>query len=283
MRPQNVPARRPGSMNAPKLAIIAGEGKLPVLLMEACGETGRDVFVLGFKDVADMAAFANVPHGTVHYGAIGEGIERLRREGIKELVLAGKVPRPTAADLAHDPAARRMAVHMGQALFSGDNVLFKSIVGFLEAEGFTIVGADDVVADLVAPEGVLGKIAPTPQHLSDIAFGIHEARKHGEQDLGQAVIVGNGQVLGLEDIAGTDALITRSAAMRRGGVLVKAKKPRQEKRVDLPAIGPQTVENAHAAGLAGIAVEAGGALILDRAHVIEKADALGLFVIGVTP
>lgn len=262
------------------LGIIAGEGKLPVLLMEACQETGRDVFVLGFAGAADMAVFSHVPHGTVHYGAIGEGIEQLRQAGIKDIVLAGRVPRPTVPDLAGDPAARRMAAHMGQALFSGDNVLFKSIVGFLEAEGFTIVGADDVVAALVAPEGVLGKIKPTRQHLTDIALGIREAKQLGEQDIGQAVIVENGRVLGREDATGTDALIARCAASKIGGVLVKAKKPKQEKRVDLPTIGVRTVENAHAAGLSGIAVEAGGALILDRAHVIEKADALGMFVVG---
>lgn len=279
MRTQNVPAYRPGGMNASSLGIIAGEGKLPVLLMEACQETGRGIFVLGFEGAADMAAFKDVPHGTVHYGAIGKGIERLKAEGIKDIVLAGKVPRPTVTDLAHDAAARKMAAHMGQALFSGDNVLFKSIVGFLEAEGFAIVGADDVVAELVAPEGVLGKIAPTAPQKSDIALGIKEAHRLGEQDIGQAVIAHNGKIVGVEDAKGTDALIARSHA----GVLVKAKKPKQEKRVDLPTIGVKTVENAHKAGLSGIAVEAGGALILDRLHVIERADALNIFVVGVRP
>lgn len=267
------------------LGIIAGEGRLPMLLIDACQKNRRPFFVLAFEGSTDPEMLSDVPHVFVRLGAIGEALDKLREVGASELVMAGKVTRPSLSTLRPDATGARLLTRLGAAFFLGDNALFKAIVSFLEEEGFSIIGSEDVLRDIIAPEGVLGKIQPDDAMMEDVRKGVAAAHALGEQDLGQAVIVHDGNVIGVEDSHGTDALIARCARNHqeksRGGVLVKMKKPQQETRVDLPAIGPITVENVHAAGLCGIAIEAGGGIIIDKEKMIEKADALGIFVVGV--
>lgn len=170
--------------------------------------------------------------------------------------------------------------------WGGDNTLLEAVLNYLETEGFRIVGADEVLATLLAPKGLLGKIRPTKDAEADIAKGVPIVHAVGNLDIGQSIVMQKGYVLGVEAAEGTDNLILRCGELRRpspyGGVLIKAKKPHQERRIDLPTIGPDTVLNAAKAGLSGIAVEAGGTLILDRKEVSLKADALGLFIVGFT-
>jgi len=267
------------------LGIIAGTGRLPLQLIEACQAAGRRVFVLAFEGSTDPAVIANVPHAIVPMGDIGTALEYLHKANAKELVMAGRVQRPTLAMLKPDRAAAKLIARMGGSLFAGDDALLKTVISFLEDEGFTVIGVQNVLKSLVAPEGIMGKVPPNDHAKTDIAYGIEVARRLGELDVGQAVVVENGYVLGVEAAEGTDALLARVGKLRqlqeRAGVLVKIKKPLQERRVDLPAIGPKTVENVHAAGLSGIAVEAEGSLILDREIVIAKADELGLFLVGI--
>ena len=265
------------------LGIIAGDGQLPGMLINACQRTGRPIFVLAFEDSTELSSIVDVPHAIVRLGALGEAIEHLRNAGVKEIVMAGRVARPSLSTLRPDATAAKLLARIGVALFYGDNALFKAIIAFLEEEGFHVIGSEDVLREIIAPEGVLGKVEPSKQALKDIASGITAARDLGEKDLGQGVIVNGGEVVAVEDIDGTDVMISRCADLRkaRGGVLVKVKKPLQETRVDLPAIGTKTIENAHKAGLAGIAVEADCAIIINRAKVIALADEFGLFVVGV--
>jgi len=167
----------------------------------------------------------------------------------------------------------------------GDDRLFQAIVGELEAEGFRVVGADQVLGTLLAPEGLLTRAAPDAAARRDIAQGIDVAMRLGELDVGQAVVVQQGLVLGVEAVEGTNRLLARCGELRRegpGGVLVKLKKPRQERRADLPTIGPATIRAAAAAGLAGVAVHAGNCLITERQSTIAAADEAGLFVVGVS-
>jgi len=267
------------------LGIIAGTGRLPLQLIEACQAAGRGVFVLAFEGSTDPAVIANVPHAIVPMGDIGTALEHLHKAKAKELVMAGRVQRPTLAMLKPDKAAAKLIARMGGSLFAGDDALLKTVIAFLEDEGFTVIGVQNVLQSLVAPEGIMGKVQPSDHAKTDIAYGIEVARRLGELDVGQAVVVENGYVLGVEAAEGTDALLARVGKLRqlkeRAGALVKIKKPLQERRVDLPAIGPKTVENVYAAGLSGIAVEAEGSLILDRDIVIAKADELGLFLVGI--
>ncbi|MGH6953417.1 MAG: LpxI family protein [Alphaproteobacteria bacterium] len=268
---------------ATRLGILAGEGPLPARLMAACRETGREFFVLAFEGHTDASALDRAPHAWVRLGAAGTGLELLKRAEVGELVMAGPIARPSLASLRPDLRTAQFFATLGPAAF-GDNGLLSGVVRALEAEGFRVVGPDAILNDLLAPPGVYGRVEPDAQARLDIDRGIEVARALGAKDVGQAAVVQQGIVLGVEAAEGTDALVTRCGALQRegpGGVLVKVRKPEQERRVDLPTIGIETVRVARAAGLRGIAVEAGGALVLDRPAVARAADAASLFVVGV--
>jgi DUF1009 family protein len=265
-----------------KLGIVAGGGELPRRLIEACRGERREFFVLAFHDQTDPETVAGVPHAWCRLAAGGKALSLLRAHGVGELVFAGRIRRPSLAALRPDARAARFFARVGYRTL-GDDGLLSAIVKEVEAEGFRVVGADELLR-VAMPEGALGRVEPDAEAAADIAHGLRIARALGALDIGQAVVVQQGLVLGVEAIEGTDALIARCAGLRRdgpGGVLVKAAKPGQERRIDLPAIGARTVAAAAAAGLRGIAAEAGGALLLDRDEVVRRADAAGLFVVGV--
>ncbi len=268
----------------PTLGIIAGSGRLPAQLIEACRADNRPCFVLAFEENTNVDAIENMPHAIVRLGAIGTALKALRQAGVKELVLAGRVARPTIASLRPDLTATKLLARLGAAFFAGDDALLKAMIKFLESEGFKVISAQEILRSLIATEGVYGKISPTSNDKTDIIKGLDVAKKLGELDIGQAAIIENSYVLGVEGPEGTNALIARCAKLKResrGGVLIKAKKPNQDERADLPAIGPDTLEAINDAGFNGIAVEAGGSIVLDKELLIRRADALGLFVIGV--
>jgi len=270
---------------AAKLGILAGGGPLPGNLIEACRSSGRDYFVLAFEGQADPDVIGDAPQAWVRLGAVEEAIGRLLAEQCEELVLAGPVQRPSLAELRPD---RRAARFLARGLLSkGDNGLLGAIVRSLEEEeGFRVVGADTILADLRAGAGPFGRHTPAADDEADIARGVNVAYEMGRLDIGQAVVIRQGVVLGVEAAEGTEALLQRCGALQgggHGGVLVKLPKPGQEKRADLPAIGPKTVAGAVDAGLAGIAVAAGATLVIDPARVVADADAAGLFVVGIKP
>lgn len=268
----------------PKLGILAGGGQLPEQIVRVCQDTGRDFFVVAFRGHAERDSFTGVPHAWVRLGAAGDAIKHLRDAGCEELVMAGAIRRPSFASLLPDTWALRFLVKSGTQ-FQGDDGLLKALINTLEeSEGFRVVGADDLLPGLLATKGVYGRIEPDWQAQEDIKSGIRAALDIGHRDIGQGAVVQMGQVIAVEDAKGTDALLKRAQKARvsgPGGVLVKVKKPGQESRADLPTIGAATVEAASRAGLRGIAVETGGALVVDRRAVIEAADAAGIFIIGV--
>ena len=266
-----------------KLGIIAGQGQLPARIIEVCRQTGREFFVVALEGQTDPTIVTGTPHIWARLGAAARTIGGLREAGVEEVVLAGAVTRPSLTALRPDRRSAGLLARLARSGL-GDDGLLSAVVSELEDEGFRVVGADDILADMVAVLGPYGIYAPDDQARADIAVGIGVARALGRLDVGQAVVVQQGVVLGVEAIEGTDALIARSGTLRRegsGGVLVKLKKPSQERRVDLPTIGAATVSAAAAAGLRGIAVEAGGSLVLDPEAVARRADDAGLFVIGV--
>jgi len=266
-----------------KLAVLAGRGPLPAEVIGAARTDGRDVFVLAFEGETDPAIVQDVPHAWLPLGAIGRALETLHAVGAEDVVMIGPVRRPSLSNLRLDFRGMQLLARLGLR-GRGDDRLFKAIVDELEGEGFRVLGADDLVGCLLAPEGVITRAAPDASARADIALGVEVAARLGELDVGQAVVVQNGLVLGVEAVEGTDRLLARCAELRRdspGGVLVKLKKPSQERRADLPTIGPKTVEAAEAAGLKGIAVHADNCLIVERSQMVERADRLGLFVVGV--
>jgi UDP-2,3-diacylglucosamine hydrolase len=267
------------------LGIIAGNGALPRRLVESCRTAGRPVFVLAFEGEADQATVAGVPHAWCRLGAAATALDLLHANAVTELVLAGGVRRPSLSSLRPDWRAAKFFARFGYRAL-GDDGLLSAVVKELEREGFRVIGAEELLAsdDLLA-EGPLGRCRPSVEARADIERGLRLARAIGALDIGQAVVVQQGLVLGVEAAEGTDGLLRRCAGLRRegpGGVLVKAAKPGQEQRVDRPTIGPQTLVLAAAAGLQGIAAEAGMTLVVDRAEIIRAADLAGLFVVGVT-
>ena len=267
-----------------KLGIVAGGGTLPAQIIEACRKSGRDFFVIALKGQAPSGSFADVPHVWLRVGAAGEAIARLKNAGCKELVMAGAVARPPWWALRPDGWTTGFLAR-SRARILGDDGLLKALIRTLEDdEGFRVVGADTLVPGLLATEGVYGQVKPDQQAQDDIEQGIGAALEIGGRDIGQGVVVQLGEVLAVEDVNGTDAMLKQAGRMRLdgpGGVLVKIRKPGQEQRADLPTIGPATVAAAWRAGVRGIAVEAGGTLVLEREALIEEADRAGLFVIGV--
>jgi DUF1009 family protein len=272
-------ARPPGPVG-----IIAGSGELPRRLVESCRAKGREIFVLALEGEAEPETVAGVTHAWCRIGAAGKGLKLLRDHGVVELVIAGGVQRPGLGAVRPDWRAAKFFAKVGYRLL-GDDGLLSAIAKELEIEGFRLIGAHELLdARASVPEGPLGRLKPSAEAMADIVRGVEIARAIGALDIGQAVVVQQGMVLGVEAIEGTDALLRRCAGLRRdgrGGVLVKVEKPGQERRIDRPTVGPQTVRLAAEAGLAGIAVEADSTLLIDRDEVICAADAAGLFVTGI--
>lgn len=269
------------------LGVIAGGGALPRRLLSACDAAGRAVFVVGFEGQTDPETWDGRPYLLTRPGAAGRIIGALRAHGVRELVLIGSLRRPGLAALRPDWRAARFLAQIGLRAL-GDDGLLKAVRAELEAEGFTVCGVQDFVTGLLAHEGALGRLKPKRRTLPDITRGIAVARELGRLDVGQAVVVRGGVVLGVEGTEGTDALIRRCAGYGertegQSGVLVKLCKPQQDRALDLPAIGPDTVQACAQAGLAGIAVLAGRTLVIDAPQTAALADRLGLFVVALSP
>lgn len=266
-----------------KLAILAGGGPLPAMLARAVRGSGRDVFVVAFTGHTDPVSTEGFPHLWSRFGAAGSVIRRLHEEGVGEIVFVGPVRRPSFGDLMPDWWTTQFLARIGVRAL-GDDGLLRAIAGALEAEGFRVRGLHELLDGLLTSPGPVGRCFPDEQAERDIARGVAVARGLGALDVGQGAVVQQGLVLAVEAVEGTDAMLSRCRDLARpgpGGVLVKTSKPQQDNRLDLPTIGETTVVNAAAAGLRGIAVEAGGSLIVDRAGVAAAADRLGLFVVGV--
>ena len=273
-----------------KLGIIAAGGELPLALAEHCAAEGRAYFVARVAPLADPALSTH-PGASHDLGAMGGRIEALKQAGCDAVVFVGQAPRPNFSMLQFDEAGRAMAPALAAAAMEGDDALLRALLAQHAKAGFVIVGAEEVMAEMAAGGGTLGARAPCAADRADIALGAKVVAAMGALDIGQASVVCAGLVLGVEAQEGTDALLARVRGLpapvrgtsnARRGVLVKRPKPNQERRIDLPVIGVRTIEGAAAAGLAGIAVEAGGALVVRQAAVIAAADAAGLFVYGFT-
>jgi DUF1009 family protein len=268
---------------ASKVGIIAGGGALPGQLIAALQRQGRDCFVIAIKNSADPGILDAVDHAWLAVGEAGRAFRLMHERGVAEVVMAGGIKRPTLKDLRPDWRTARFFARIGVKAL-GDDGLLRALIDEIEGDGFKVVGAHAILGDVLAPAGVWGGIAPDAQAQSDIGRGVDVATGLGRLDVGQSVVVQQGIVLGVEAVEGTDALLARVAGLRRqgpGGVLVKLCKPGQDRRVDLPAIGGETIRMAKAAGLRGVAIEAGAALVVDLESVVKLADSAGLFVIGI--
>ena len=270
-----------------KLGLIAGGGALPLRVAERCRQTDRPVFVVRLKGFAeaDLTAFEGADIGL---GEFGKCVDALKRAGCRSVCLAGIVKRPDFANFKVDLKGMRVLPGIVSAAKKGDDALLRQVLKVFEDSGFAVEGADDILGGQeTLPAGALGAVVPREADRADLLKALHVARAVGELDVGQGAVVSHGLVLAVEAQEGTDAMLERVAGLPadiRGrapqGVLAKAPKPIQERKVDLPVIGPRTIELAARAGLAGVAGPAGDLIVIDREAAIAAADRLGLFVWG---
>jgi UDP-2,3-diacylglucosamine hydrolase len=271
------------------LALICGGGSLPLAVADYVAARGRGVLLIPLHGAANPADFNERPHHWLYLGQTRKFARIARAAGCRDVVFIGSLVRPALWQIRPDLKTLMMMPRIAAAFRGGDDHLLSSIGRLIEQEGFRLLGAHEVAPEILMPERALGRVQPSERDRADIALGLDYLRAAGPYDVGQAVVVADKHVLAVEAAEGTDAMLARVAEMRANGrvraaagsgVVVKAPKRGQDKRFDLPSIGPQTVEETARAGLAGIAVVAGSTIIAEPAKLAAAADYANIFVIG---
>jgi UDP-2,3-diacylglucosamine hydrolase len=273
------------------LAVICGGGTLPFAVAEAVTRRGRRVVLFAIRGWADPQRVAAYPHHWAAFGQFGWFCRVAHREGCREVVFIGSMVRPAIWHIRPDFKTLRLLPRVLRIFRGGDDHLLKGVAGIFEEHGFRLVGAHQIAPEILMPEGRLGREVPQASDHADITTGMALLDAISPFDVGQAVVVADGRVLATEAAEGTDHVLARVAELRRSGrialesrcgVLIKAAKRGQDRRFDLPSIGPRTVEGAARAGLTGIAVRAGSTIVAEAERVREIADRERLFVIGIS-
>ena len=271
------------------IGLIAAGGVVPFAVADSLIARGIHPVLFALKGVCDPVAVERFRHHWISVGQFGRAAKLFRAENCRDLVFIGTLVRPALSEIRLDWGTLRVIGRVWAAFRGGDDHLLSGIGRILEQDGFRMVGIKDVAPDMLMPEGCITLKSPDENVAADIARGRDVLRALSPFDIGQAAIVIDGHVVGVEDIEGTDGLLARVARLRREGrirakaargVLVKAPKSEQDLRFDLPTIGPRTIEGAAAAQLAGIAIVAGNTIVVEPQAMIEAADAAGLFVTG---
>ena len=271
------------------VGVIAGGGAMPFAVAESLKARGLDPVLFALKGACDPVAAERFRHHWITVGQIGRTTKLLRAENCKDLIFIGTLVRPALSEIRLDWGTLRVMGRIWSAFRGGDDHLLSGVGRLFEQEGFRLLGMKEIAPDLLMPQGSVTRSVPDQSALADIARGREVLRALGPFDIGQAVVVIDGHVVGVEGIEGTDELLRRIAELRKAGriraasgrgVLVKMPKSTQDLRYDLPTIGSRTVEGAAAAGLSGVAVAAGNTIVADAQAMIEVADAAGLFMTG---
>jgi UDP-2,3-diacylglucosamine hydrolase len=272
------------------LALICGGGSLPMAIADSVKARGRQVLLFPLYGAADPAPVSRHTHHWLYLAQASKFKRIARAAGCRDVVFIGSMVRPALWQIRLDLTSLRELPHLIAAYRGGDDHLLSSVGRIFERHGFRLLGAHEVAPEILMPPGPLGRLHPSADERADIALGFDYLRAAGSFDVGQAAVVSGRHVLAVEAAEGTDQMLARVAEMRKSGrisapagmgVLVKAAKPGQDRRFDLPAIGPQTVAEVTRAGLAGLAVEAGSTIVAEPERVAQAADAAGIFVIGV--
>jgi len=271
------------------IGVVAGGGALPFAVADSLIARGINPVLFALRGACDPVRVERFRHHWISVGQYGRAVSLFRAENCRDLLFIGSLVRPGLSEIRLDWGTLRILGRVLAAFRGGDDHLLSGIGGILERDGFRMVGIRDVAPDLLMPEGCITRAAPDESTMADIARGREVLRALSPYDIGQAAVVIDGHVVGVEDIEGTDGLLARVARLRdegrirakaSRGVLVKAPKSGQDLRFDLPTMGPRTVEGAAAAKLAGIAIVAGNTLVVDPQVMIAAADAAGIFVTG---
>ena len=272
------------------LAIICGGGSFPGAVADAVARRGRRPVMFAVRGWADPKVVERYDHHWIAIGQAGRFFRLARGEHCRELLFIGTLLRPPLTQIRLDWQSIRLMPRMIRMLRGGDDRLLSGVARLAEEGGLRVIGVEEVAPEIIVPDGVLGRYQPSPRDRADIARALTVIAALGPFDVGQAAVVADNHVLAVEAAEGTDNLLARIADLRRQGrvvtppgvgVLVKAPKPGQDRRFDLPAIGPQTVENVARAGLAGLAVAAGSTIIAEAAEAVAAADRAKIFLLGV--
>jgi DUF1009 family protein len=270
------------------LAIICGGGSLPFAIADAVQTQGRQVVLFPLRESADAHSVAAYRHHWMHLGQFGRFCRLAHQEGCRDVVLIGALVRPALWQLRPDLRTLLLLPRIIKFFRGGDDYLLSRVATLVGEQGFRLIGAHEVAPEILMPEGVLGSHRPSAGDDDDIAYGLRFLRAAGAFDVGQAVVVAGRHILAVEAAEGTDQMLARVAELRanrrirsRGGVLVKAPKPGQDRRIDLPTIGPQTAAEAARAGLSGIAAMAGDSIVAEAERMRQTADQNKIFVMGV--
>ena len=273
------------------IGLIAAGGVMPFAVADSLTARGINPVLFALRGACDPVQVERFRHHWISIGQLGKATKLFRAENCRDLVFIGTLVRPALSEIRLDWGTLRVIGRVWAAFRGGDDHLLSGIGRILEQDGFRMVGIKDVAPDLLMPAGCLTLKSPDENAVADIAKGRDVLRALSPFDIGQAVVVIDGHVVGVEDIEGTDGLLARVARLRAEGgiraktargVLVKAPKSGQDLRFDLPTLGPRTVEGAAVAKLAGIAIVAGNTIVVEPQAVIEAADAAGLFVTGLS-
>ena len=272
------------------LAIICGGGSFPGAVADAVARRGRRPVMFGIKGWADAAVIERYAHHWISIGQAGRFFRLAKAENCREVLFIGTLLRPPITQLRLDWQTIKAMPGLVRAYRGGDDKLISGVAKIAESGGLRVVGVKDVAPEVFVPEGVLSRHRPSERDRADIARALKVIAALGQFDVGQAAIVADNNVLAVEAADGTDNMLARIADLRRLGrvtspsgigVLVKAPKSGQDRRFDLPSIGPRTIENVARAGLAGLAVTAGSTMIAEPDHVVAAADREGIFLVGV--
>lgn len=263
----------------PSLGLIAGQGDLPKLIIRHCRENNRPIFVIAIEEQTPVETVSGVDHIWLKLGKLGAAIKALQLRDIKEIVLAGGVRRPNFSEISLDWGGIKLITAIGKSI--GDDALLTGVSNYFESYGIKVTSPTEILEKLTSEVGTLTQRKPAAEDLKDIEKGRKILEILGDSDIGQAIIVQHGQILGIEAIEGTERLILRIKDYKIGpigGTLIKMSKPNQSTKVDLPTIGIKTVEQAHSSQLSGIAIEANKSQIIDKDSVIKLANQLDLFI-----
>lgn len=267
------------------LCILAGSGDLPVRLYERAVLLGFEVKILALKGAFDKKNVAHHLQDKITWTSMGSvvgAVRLMKSQGFDKIVMAGGMRRPSLASLT---SWDKETFHFAKKILGrgkGDDHLLRLVISYLEEDGFEVLGLNDIMGEsLTLPLDFSCGGALDKECAADIEYGREIALQLYEADIGQALVVQQGMILGIEAIEGTDGLIKRCAPLQRegrGGILLKYKKKHQDERVDLPVVGVRTLHNCHRAAMRGIALEAGSVLVLDQKELCEAAAQTGLFI-----
>jgi DUF1009 family protein len=282
-------AGAPARDDTTPLAVVCGGGSLPLTVADFVAARGRRVVLFPLRGAADPHDYAHRDPHWIQLAQFGAFECMAREAGCRDVVLIGSLVRPAFWRLRFDWVTLWALPRIAAAYRGGDDHLLSNVSKLVEQRGFRLLGAHEVAPDILVPEGPLGGFSPSKHDHADIAFGLDYLSAAGPFDVGQAVVVASRHVLAVEAVEGTDEMLARVAELRASGrlhapagsgVLVKAPKPGQDRRFDLPSIGPRTVAGAARAGLAGIAVAAGSTIVAEPDRLVQEADRAGIFVVG---